>query len=167
MTDRFLEVLPDLLREEGGWVNDPHDPGGETNLGITRAVYEAWTHQRGADMHHLTPDDVAPIYRVNYWRASGCDLLPVGVDRIVFDTAVNMGVSRAVKYLQRAAGVADDGHIGPMTQAAIVAADPGELINGIAALREAKYRALPTFPRFGRGWLARLARVKSKAKAEA
>lgn len=167
MTDRFTTLLPALLAHEGGWVNDPRDPGGETNLGITRAVYEAWTHRPGADMRHLTPAQVAPIYRAQYWNAAGCDRVPAGVDYILFDTAVNMGVRRAVKYLQTAVHANPDGAFGNLTAQAVAKFGAREIIQSISAQREAKYRSLPTFGRFGRGWLRRLAEVTARSLADA
>ena len=167
MTDRFSTLLPLLLVHEGGWVNDPADPGGETKLGIPRAVFEAWTHKPGADMRRLTAAQVAPIYRANYWNAAGCDRVPTGADYILFDTAVNMGVRRAVKYLQNAVGVEPDGGFGSLTAHAVEMHGAREIIASIRDQREAKYRSLPTFGRFGKGWLRRLAEVTQRSLADA
>ena len=114
----------------------------------------------------LTPAAVGPIYRARYWNPShACDC-PPGVDLMVFDEAVNQGVGRAVASLQAALGVTVDGAFGPATRTALSAADPARLIRAIAANRETHYRALPTFPRFGHGWLARLARTTELALAD-
>jgi lysozyme family protein len=162
---RFEACLPVILASEGGFVDDPADPGGATNLGVTRATLSGWLGRAAtiAEVEALTPAAAAPIYRARYWNPAHAGDCPAGVDLMVFDEAVNQGVGRALTSLQSALGVAADGAFGPLTQAAIAAADPAGLIRSIAANREAHYRALPTFPRFGRGWLARLARTTALA----
>ena len=162
---RFEACLPIILASEGGFVDDPADPGGATNLGVTRATLCGWLGRAAsaADVEALTPAAVAPIYRARYWNPAHAGDCPVGVDLMVFDEAVNQGVGRALASLQSTLSVAADGAFGPTTQAALTAADPARLIRAIAANREAHYRALPTFPRFGRGWLARLDRTTAFA----
>jgi len=162
---RFEACLPVILASEGGFVDDPTDPGGATNLGITRATLCGWLGRSAsiADVEALSPATVAPIYRARYWNPVHAGDCPPGVDLMVFDEAVNQGVGRALASLQSALGVAADGAFGPATQAALTAADPAQLIRAIAAGRESHYRALPTFPRFGRGWLARLDRTTALA----
>jgi lysozyme family protein len=165
MSARFMACLPVILQSEGGFVDDPEDPGKATNLGITQATLSDWLGHPATveEVKALTPGQVAPIYFVNYWAKAHAGDCPAGVDLMVFDEAVNQGVSRALRSLQAAAGVADDGIWGPATQAAVRASQPSALIESIAAQREAFYRSLPTFPRFGAGWLARLARTKALA----
>ncbi len=161
----FEACLPVILASEGGFVDDPHDPGGATNLGITLATLSSWLGRTAniADVAALNRAAVAPIYEARYWNPShACDC-PAGVDLMVFDEAVNQGVGRSVASLQAALGVTADGAFGPATKAALAAANPANLIRAIATNREAHYRALPTFPRFGRGWLARLARTTELA----
>jgi lysozyme family protein len=162
---RFEACLPVILASEGGFVDDPADPGGATNLGITLATLCGWLGRAVsiADVEALTPAAVAPIYRACYWNPAHAGDCPQGVDLMVFDEAVNQGVGRALASLQAALGVAADGAFGPTTQAALAAADPAQLIRAIVTHREAHYRALPTFPRFGRGWLARLDRTTDLA----
>jgi lysozyme family protein len=162
---RFEACLSVILASEGGFVDDPHDPGGATNLGITLATLSSWLGRTAsiADVEALTPAAAGPIYQARYWNPShACDC-PGGVDLMVFDEAVNQGVGRAVASLQAALGVTADGAFGPATRCELSAADPARLIRAIAANREAHYRALPTFPRFGRGWLARLTRTTGLA----
>jgi len=157
----FEACLPVILASEGGFVDDPHDPGGATNLGVTLATLCGWFGRAAsiADVEALTPAAVAPIYFARYWNPShACDC-PPGVDLMVFDAAVNQGVGPALASLQAALGVAADGAFGPTTRAALAAADGPRLIRAVAAIREAHYRALPAFARFGRGWLARLDRT--------
>ena len=116
-------------------------------------------------MKALTVKDVAPIYRDAYWLAASCDELPAGVDYMVFDLAVNSGVSRAAKFLQECARVTVDGKIGPMTLAAVRRLPPAEMVLRLRNKREAFYRGLRTFPTFGKGWLRRLSEVSVKADA--
>jgi lysozyme family protein len=162
---RFQACLPVILAAEGGFVDDPADPGGATNLGVTLATLSGWLGRRAAvaEVAALTPAAVAPIYRARYWNPSHAGDCPPGVDLMVFDEAVNQGVGQALASLQAAAGAAADGLFGPVTRAAVRAADPVRLVGRIAADREVRYRALPSFRRFGRGWLARLARTAQLA----
>jgi lysozyme family protein len=161
----FQTCLPIILKFEGGFVDDPQDPGGATNLGVTLATLSSWLGHTAtvADVKALTTNDVAPIYQTRYYNAAhACDC-PAGVDLMVFDEAVNQGVGRAITTLQRSAGVTADGAFGPQTQAAVNAMAPADLINAIAADRDAHYRALPTFHHFGKGWLSRVATAKADA----
>ena len=161
----FDDCLPFILESEGGFVNDPQDPGGATNLGVTLGTLSGWLGRAAtvAEVQALTPQTVAPIYQADYWNAAHCDACAAGVDLMVFDTAVNQGVGRAIRTLQAALGVTVDGGFGPATAAAAQLADPATTVNAIAAAREAFYRSLPTFPRFGDGWLARVARTQAAA----
>lgn len=165
----FDEALAVILRHEGGYVNHPRDPGGMTNLGVTKRVWEAWIKQPvdEAAMRALTPALVAPLYRANYWEASGADQLPAGLALCVFDFAVNAGPSRAVRYLQQTVGATIDGVFGPQTLAEVEkdirATSEAALIRQYQAAREAYYRSLNTFPTFGKGWLRRVAETTEKA----
>ena len=165
----FDTVFPILLKQEGGYVNNRHDPGGITNLGVTKKVWEAWTHRPAseADMRALTPAMVAPLYRVQYWNGIGGDALHPALGLCVFDMAVNSGVSRAARYLQRLVGAGEDGHIGPGTLAAldkwIAAHSVASAVRGYMDQRRAFFRSLATFPVFGKGWLRRCDEVESEA----
>ena len=154
-----------LLEHEGGYVNHPSDPGGETNLGVTRAVYEQYAGRQVMDgeMEGLTHDDVYPIYRENYWNRVRGDDLPSGVDWSVFDWGVNSGTSRAAKALQRIAGVEQDGGIGPMTLQAVLEVEPAEIVEQMHHMRDGFYRSLSTFDTFGRGWIRRNDETKEQA----
>lgn len=165
MKENFDDALAAVLKHEGGYVNHPQDPGGMTNLGVTKRVWEAWVGKTvsEADMRALTPALVAPMYRKQYWDAVKGDELPPGLDYLMFDFAINAGVSRAIRTMQRAVGATPDGVIGPRTMAAVRAADPDDLIDKFSAEKEAFYRSLPTFATFGRGWLRRVAEVKLHA----
>lgn len=165
MKENFDDALAAVLAHEGGYVNHPQDPGGMTNLGVTKRVWEAWVGKTvsEADMRALTPALVAPMYRKQYWDAVRGDELPSGLDYLMFDFAINAGVSRAIRTMQRAIGTTPDGAIGPKTMQALRDADPDALIDKFSAEKEAFYRSLPTFTTFGKGWLRRVAEVKSHA----
>jgi lysozyme family protein len=154
-----------MLASEGGYVNHPSDPGGMTNLGVTKRVWEEWVGRESneKEMRSLTPEMVEPLYKRKFWDACKCDDMPSGIDYLVFDFAVNAGVGRSAKILQTAVGVTPDGGIGPITLAAVKAQDPAELVQKFSDAKEAFYRSLNTFETFGKGWLNRVAAVKIKA----
>ena len=158
MKHNFNKSLEIMLKSEGGYVNHPSDPGGETNLGVTKAVYEEYCMKNDftvKDMKDLKIADVTPIYRNNYWQRCKCDDLPTGVDLQTFDIAVNSGAGRAGKILQRVVGAEVDGGIGPKTLEAVAKMEPLDIIRAMGVEREAFYRELPTFDTFGKGWLNR------------
>ncbi len=167
MLSNFPAALALVLKSEGGFVNHPSDPGGMTNLGVTKKVWEAWVKHPvdEAEMRALTPEMVGPLYKTNYWDACHCSDLPRGADYAVFDAAVNMGSGRAAKLLQAALGVTADGSIGRATIAAATAADPVELLEAFSLGKEAFYQSLPTFGVFGKGWLNRVAHVQDAAES--
>jgi lysozyme family protein len=156
-----------MLKSEGGFVNHPSDPGGMTNLGVTKATWENWVGRESdeAEMRGLTPEKVEPLYKKKYFDAVRGDELPMGLDYLMFDFAVNAGAGRAIKTLQTAVGVTPDGGFGPMTMAAVQAVDPNELIERFSQAKEDFYRSLNTFATFGKGWLNRVADVKVKASS--
>ncbi|MEK0324620.1 MAG: glycosyl hydrolase 108 family protein [Nitrosopumilus sp.] len=112
----FTEAVEKIFHHEGGYVNDPNDRGGETNYGITVAVARNYGFK--GDMKELPKSTAADIYKANYWDKCKCDELPESIRYAVFDTAVNMGSTRAIKFLQQTGGCDDDGFIGPNTIAA-------------------------------------------------
>lgn len=154
--DRCLSIV---LHHEGGYVNDRRDPGGETNMGISRRAYP---HE---DIRGMTRDRAAAIYRRDYWRAIGGDALPPGVDLVTFDAAVNSGVSRASSWLQRSVGAGVDGDVGQATVAAARAADARRAVLLAVDARERFLKGLKSWPRFGGGWKKRLDDVRSNALA--
>lgn len=167
--DAFTAALEEILHHEGGFVNHPRDPGGMTNLGVTKRTWEGWTGRPAseADMRALTRETVAPLYRKNYWDAVQGDKLPPGLALAVFDFAVNAGPARAARYLQRMVGVVQDGEIGPRTLAAVTGfvhqhSDAGAVRRYQEARRD-YYRALGTFKTFGKGWLRRVDEVEKRA----
>lgn len=161
MNGNFERCLEIVLHHEGGWVNHPRDPGGETNLGVTKRVYEEWIGAcvEPGGMKSLTPEDVAPIYEKNYWGRAKCDHLPAGLDLAVFDWAVNSGPGRAVKKLQKMIGTVADGGIGPNTLRTldeyIEHHGLENTIENYKNIRQSYYESLSTFDTFGRGWTRR------------
>ena len=161
MKDNFDECLKMLLHHEGGYVNHPKDPGGETNLGVTKRVYEKWGGTK--DMKDLTVEDVAPIYKKEYWDRCKCDDLEAGVDWAVFDWAVNSGTGRAAKAIQKICGASQDGAIGPKTLALIGKQNTQYVIEEFGKIRQDFYESLKTFDTFGRGWTRRNKETTEKA----
>jgi len=166
MNSNFPDAMVALLKHEGGFVNHPKDPGGMTNLGVTKKVWEEWVGHAVTeeDMRALTREKVTPLYKAKYWDKVYGDKLPHGVDLCVFDCAVNSGVSRAAKLLQRAVGVDDDGVIGNMTLTACESISPDLIIQRFSEERMAFLQALPTFATFGKGWSRRVAEVETQAQ---
>ena len=153
MKENFDKCLEMLLHHEGGYVWHEEDPGGETNLGVTKKVYQDWGGTK--DMIDLTVEDVAPIYKKNYWDRCKCDELSSGLDWAVFDWAVNSGTRRVSKALQQACGAERDGVIGNKTLSLANGQDPKYMIEEISVIRQSFYESLRTFKTFGRGWTRR------------
>lgn len=151
----FSEAVERVLAHEGGFVDHPSDPGGATNFGITERVARAWGYK--GHMRNIPRATAVEIYRRQYWDTVRGDDLPFPVAFQAFDAAINHGVGSATRWLQRAAGVAEDGKIGPITIGAIRAADPAKLILAFNEIRLKFYASLSTFGTFGRGWSRRLA----------
>ena len=150
----FDQAFDALIGHEGGYSNNPADPGGETMWGVTLTVARASGYT--GPMKDLPRDTAKAIYRAQYWDAVRADHLPDQVRFDIFDAAVNSGVKQAVKWLQRVAGVSEDGIIGPATlgAASAVGADIGSRYSGV---RLKFMTDLPTWPSFGRGWAMRIA----------
>jgi len=163
MIGNFKHCLDLVLKSEGGWVNHPSDPGGETNLGVTKRVWEEYVGHPVESLKKLTKDDVAPLYELKYWRPCYGEVLPRGLDFVVFSMGVNAGPGRSIKLLQQSLGCVSDGVIGPRTRELISASNPATLISKFSETRREYYRALKNFPTFGRGWLARVDKEESEA----
>jgi len=175
MNTNFTVCLSYILNDEGyhpndpknpfGFVNDPHDPGGMTQLGVTKKAWEDFVGHSVTenDMKSLRPDTVSQFYREKYWDTCHGDTLPAGVDYAMVDFAVNSGPGRAVKFLQEVVGVKADGGIGPMTLDAIALMTPTQIITDLCDKRIAFLQSLPTFGRYGKGWSDRVQRVEKTA----
>ncbi|WP_439542651.1 TIGR02594 family protein [Hyphomicrobium sp.] len=172
--DGFAHALDHILEMEGGFTDDPHDPGGPTNLGVTLAVFAAWRKTAVSaanrarlirDLKAIDRDTVHALYRSRYWEAAHCDALPEPIAFMQFDAAVNHGVGTAIRCLQEALGVSVDGEFGPETRAAAGNAPMAAALDAYAAIRERRYRALSHFWRFGRGWLRRVDITRTRAAA--
>ncbi len=174
----FDEALRHVLEMEGGYTDDPIDPGGPTNKGITLKVFcrhtgrllDARTRaERIAELRAISDERVAEIYEQRYWRRSRAAEMPAAIGFMHFDASVNHGPTGAARLLQSAlnALVPDieiDGEIGPLTIAAVRRADTAVLLGAYADARRRKYRSLRHFWKFGRGWLNRVARTEARAR---
>jgi len=171
MADAFDTCLAFTLRAEGGYVDDPADPGGATNMGITLATFRQWSDDAElgpAQVQDMTERTARAIYRSLYWNPLRADALPAGVDLSVFDMGVNAGIWGSARLLQRAIGFTGDevdGCIGPETLGTAATCDPRALVNDLADRQAAYYRSLSDFPTFGAGWLNRTDARRSAALA--
>lgn len=159
---KFYDIIGLVLEHEGGYVNHPSDPGGETNYGISKRAYP------DLDIKALTKEDAAEIYKKDYWGRIKGDDLPASVACVVMDYAVNSGVSRASKAVQHSCGILKgDGVIGPHTLNAIwtTVHNDGEesVVMAVTKLRLTFIRSLSTYPVFGRGWERRINETRAKA----
>jgi lysozyme family protein len=144
MKENYNKCLETILHHEGGYVNHPEDPGGETNLGVTKRVYEE--HGGTKDMKDLTVEDVAPIYKKGYWDRMKCDEIPNGLDLCLFDfgTTVDGGIGpQTLNALQQKIGGDDDYGI-------------SDIIKEYQSARQEYYEGLSTFATFGKGWTRRV-----------
>ena len=169
MNSNFDKAFDLVMKSEGGYVNDPSDRGGETNLGVTIAAWGAYLGRniQPGEMKALTREQVKPFYKQMYWDKVKCDDLPQGVDYAVFDFAVNAGTGRAAKLLQRAVGAVDDGVIGAGTLALVAKALTKDLLDNFSKQKEDFYRGLAetnaSQQKFLKGWLARVEHVHDDA----
>ena len=163
----FDECLTLLLRDEGGYIDHPRDPGGATNLGVTRRAWEQWVgHPVSKEViRSLTAEKVKPFYYAKYWMPVQGNNLPSGLDYAVFDCAVNSGVTRASRLLQQVCGVVVDSRIGPVTVAAT--RKTPDVINEFLDARMSFVRSLDGWQYFGKGWRARIGRVRHIANLAA
>jgi lysozyme family protein len=159
----FAPSLNLTLVYEGGWSDNPRDPGGATMRGVTQAVYDDDRDQRGLPRRSvklITDAELQAIYRWRYWDLVRADDLPAGADYAVFDFAVNSGVSRASKVLQSIVGSVQDGHVGSVTIASALrykaSYGPTALSDAMCNARMSFLRSLPTFVDFGNGWTRRV-----------
>lgn len=147
----FDTAIERVLSHEGGYVNNPADPGGETMWGIAKRSYPQ------LNIAALTRDDAKEIYRRDFWTSMGSLVADSALQFQLLDAAVNHGAGNAVRMLQRAVGVADDGHWGPTSHAALAALEPRDALDLFLAERLAFFTKLRAFDTFGRGWANRIA----------
>ena len=167
----FDRALPIVLHVEGGFVDDPDDRGGRTNMGVTQGTYDAYRVSQGlpvADVLHITNEEVADIYRTRYWDEVGADTLAWPVNLILFDMAVNHGPVSAKRLMQMALDVKADGVVGPVTLNAVYAAQVDSLANEMLWQRVEKYRRIArgNQQKFLPGWLWRVAHLREAAGLE-
>lgn len=147
----FDAMIDRVLGDEGGYVNHPSDPGGVTNWGISQRAYP------NIDIKSLTREQAKTIYAADYYARGQMEQLPPAVAYQVLDIAVNHGVGTAVRMLQRCVGVADDGHVGPVTIKAVNERLPTDIIMLLVSERIEFWTKLSTWPTFGKGWARRAA----------
>lgn len=160
----YAECIKRLLVHEGGYTNDPRDPGGPTNFGITIADYRRYKKPgaTAADIRAMKVADAKDIYRSKYWGAQRCDALPSGLDDTIFDYGVNSGIGRSGKVLRRVLGLADDtGAVTDEVLRAVARRDVKAIIVAVNDERLAFLKRLRTWPAFGAGWGRRVAEVKA------
>lgn len=145
----FAEVFDRVIGHEGGYKNDPKDPGGETNWGISKRSYP------DVDIKNLTRSGAKDIYFKDFWKRIDADSLPDGVVYQLFDFAVNSGIETAVRYLQRAVGAADDGYWGPVSRAKANSMSESDIIKLLIAERMDFQTRLKNWPAHGKGWTRR------------
>ncbi len=166
---RFEICLAEVLRHEGGYVDHPSDPGGATNMGITRKTLARWRNVSPwwnlpkAEVQKLSRSEAARIYRAGYWNLCRAADMPPGIDLALFDYAVNSGADRAIRALQAVLGVVVDGLVGPLTIGAAARADSRLVVNALCDRRLGFLRGLSTFVTFGRGWTSRVTSVRAVA----
>jgi lysozyme family protein len=173
MKANFSIALKHIFESEGGYQEDSKDSGnrlsngrsGSTNLGVTQAVWEEWVGHPVSkeDMRNLRREGVERLYRKKYWDVVQGDDLPVGLDFLMLDFAINAGPGRAIKTLQEALGVTTDGNIGPKTAYEIKRASTKELIKKFTKIKDTFYKECRGFPTYGKGWLNRSAKAEALA----
>ncbi len=147
----FDDAFAALIGHEGGYVNHPDDPGGETKYGISKRSYPA------ENIATLTLTRAKEIYRRDFWGPAGCDVLPDEIKFDVFDMAVNSGVRQAVKTLQKAVYADVDGILGSRTLMAANNMQPHQVVARFNGVRLAFMASLSNWPTFSRGWALRIA----------
>lgn len=155
MSLTFQQIFDRLIGHEGGYVNDPRDPGGETNWGITKGT--ALANGYAGAMKAMTREQAFKIYQFAFWVRYQCEKMPSAIAYQFFDAAVNHGLGNASRMLQRAVGVADDGVIGNMTLAAVKKMAISDVIMRLNAERLEFYCKLGNFATYGKGWVRRVA----------
>ena len=167
MDSNFIEVMPYIFREEGGYVDNPKDPGGATNMGVTQGTLSGWMGRAATreDVKNLSKATAMEIYRKQYWDKIDGDHLPSGIDYAMLDFAVNSGPAHAIKMLQHILDVPASSMIDPRTMAGLAERPIQDTINALCDARAEWLKKLAAAATFGKGWLARVKRVRTRALA--
>ena len=161
MISNFIPSVNFTLSQEGGYQDNPADPGnwtgGKVGHGVMKGTKygistESYPH---LDIKNLTVVEAEKIYHEDYWNPISGDLLPVGVDLMVFDFGVNAGTGESARCLQGIVGTTQDGSIGPITLAAVKAYS-GDLVGALSIAHDKFYESLSTFDEFGTDWIRRV-----------
>ncbi|WP_118790923.1 glycoside hydrolase family 108 protein [Haemophilus haemolyticus] len=155
MSLTFQQIFDRLIGREGGYVNDPRDPGGETNWGVTKRTAQANGYT--GNMKTMTRQQAYEIYYRAFWLRYNCEQMPDAVAYQFFDAAVNHGFGNASRMLQRAVGVLDDGIIGKYSLEAINRNPISDTLMVLNGERLNFYIRLKNFDRYGKGWVNRVA----------
>lgn len=159
MKENYARAIAIELVYEGGYVDNPKDPGGATMKGVTQGTFNSWRARHGEAIEavrNISDAELDAIYKTDYWDRVECDVLPAGVDLCMFDAAVNSGVGSASSWAQAVCGVTVDGDFGPKTKTAIQAMDPETFIRDFNSRRLGTLKRLPTWSTFKNGWSARI-----------
>jgi len=157
-SEDFNKAFHIVMMAEGGYVNDPHDPGGQTRFGVSKRAYP------DLDIRNLTWEQAREIYHRDYWKRIRGDSLPWPLNVILFDAAVNQGVYTAVTMLQRTVGVTNDGIVGPRTLRAVnshAREGTSNVCVNFLTKRALRYTRTKGFDRYGGGWFRRLFKLAS------
>jgi len=149
MLKDWFDVVERSIQEEGGYSNDPKDPGGETNWGISKRAFP------DEDIKGMTRAEAVRIYYNYYWQAPGIAALPIELAFQVFDAGINLGTTTAIRMLQSVVGVPADGQVGPQTRAAVSALPLAVVLLGLLAARERFYVNAHNWDLYGKGWISR------------
>jgi lysozyme family protein len=167
--ENFLACFNVTESFEGGYVDNPHDPGGATLKGVTQAVYSAWLleqHRPNAAVRFATDADIQAIYRELYWNPVRGDDLFLGLDLVMVDYGWGSGPITAIEHMQRLLRITVDGKFGPETLAAVNAQpQQATFISMLCEERLYFFQRLPTWKYFGPGWTNRLTACHAKALA--
>lgn len=147
--NNFLSCLNETLRHEGGWADNPKDPGGATMKGVTLATFRRWKPKATkAELRAISDEMLQKIYRTDYWNPVKGDILAPGVDLAAFDYAVNSGPGTAWKALSKVLGGPDH-----------------ETVKKLCAYRLSSYQLFKHWKEFGKGWTRRIAAIEAKGVA--
>jgi lysozyme family protein len=168
MKANFARCLEIVLGYEGGFSNNPDDPGGATMRGVTQGTYDSHRIGQGLSpqpVELISESELQAIYRTGYWDRVCGDALPAGADLAIFDFAVNSGPTRAVKMVQEIVGADPDGKFGPETLACVKRIDPIGLVSELCLERLEFLQGLSHWPTFKNGWQKRVRGIEASALA--